>query len=97
MKRFEVLFREDHVKVVEATASVLGLSPAELILHLSVIGMAQLNATGRAVRVLRNQVLGLAALRKAGMLDATDYANCLGEILELDEPVDIDWPPNAEA
>jgi hypothetical protein len=91
MKRFEVWFREDHVKAVESTASDLGISPAELILHLAVIGMAQLNATGRAVRMLRNQVLELAALRKAGRIDAIDYAHCIEEIHDLDDPAKTAW------
>jgi hypothetical protein len=55
--------------------------------------MAQLNAKGRAVRELRNQVLELASLRKAGKISAEDHAHFIEEIIDLDDKAEAAWTP----
>jgi hypothetical protein len=94
MKRFEVLFQDDHGRIVEQSAADLAISPADLVLHLTIIGLSQLTVTcRRAGNHLRDQVLELAALRKTGRMSATTYSECLREIGELDD--DSTWTADA--
>jgi hypothetical protein len=85
MKRFEAVFHDDHAAIVEQTAGYLAISPVDLVLHLTTIGLSQLHShCDKAFYHLRDQVNELAALRKSGQMSATTCSECLSEIEELD-------------